>query len=160
MDYSLPGSSAQSSPGKSTGVGNHFLLQGIFPTQGSNQVSCIAGRFFTVWGIRDVNSPCPPPLPQIQFLCNLNLSSNNGHQKVKTKDSILMTRTECCKLLGKLRIIKYFGNKKKHDITSNRNILKLTQHCKSTMPRSKKRERNESDCKSQSRSCHRTKGES
>ena len=24
-------------PGKSTGVGCHFLLQGIFPTQGSNQ---------------------------------------------------------------------------------------------------------------------------
>ena len=25
------------SPGKNTGVGGHFLLQGIFPTQGSNQ---------------------------------------------------------------------------------------------------------------------------
>ena len=24
------------SPGKNTGVGSHFLLQGIFPTQGSN----------------------------------------------------------------------------------------------------------------------------
>ena len=32
------------SPGKNTGVGCHFLLQGIFPTQGSNQVSCI-GRW-------------------------------------------------------------------------------------------------------------------
>ena len=30
--------------GKTTGVGCHFLLQGIFPTQ----VSCIAGRFFTI----------------------------------------------------------------------------------------------------------------
>ena len=32
------------SPGKNTGVGCHFLLQGIFPTQGSNPhllVSCI-----------------------------------------------------------------------------------------------------------------------
>ena len=27
----------------------HSLLQGIFLTQGSNLVSCIAGRFFTVW---------------------------------------------------------------------------------------------------------------
>ena len=35
------------SPGKSTGVGCHFLLQGIFLTQGSNhKFSCIAGRFF------------------------------------------------------------------------------------------------------------------
>ena len=34
-------------PRKNTGVGCHFLLQGIFPTQGSNLVSCIAGEFFT-----------------------------------------------------------------------------------------------------------------
>ena len=36
--------------GKNTKVGSHFLLWGIFPTQGSNPslcVSCIAGRLFT-----------------------------------------------------------------------------------------------------------------
>ena len=32
---------------KNTGVGSLSLLQGIFPTQGSTGVSCIAGRFFT-----------------------------------------------------------------------------------------------------------------
>ena len=37
MDCSLPGSSIdRDSPGKNTGVGCHALLQGIFPTQGSN----------------------------------------------------------------------------------------------------------------------------
>ena len=37
MDYSPPGSSVhEDSPDKSTGVGRHALLQGIFPTQGSN----------------------------------------------------------------------------------------------------------------------------
>ena len=37
MDCSPPGSSVHGvSPGKSTGVGGHALLQGIFPTQGSN----------------------------------------------------------------------------------------------------------------------------
>ena len=37
MDYSLPGSSVHGVfPGKKTGVGSHSLLQGIFPTQGSN----------------------------------------------------------------------------------------------------------------------------
>ena len=81
------------SPGQNTGVGSLFLLQGIFPTQGSNPrlphyrrilyqlshkgsprilewvarpfssdsspprnqtgVSCIAGRFFTHWAIRE-----------------------------------------------------------------------------------------------------------
>ena len=38
MDCSLPGSSRPwNFPGKSTGVGCHFLFQGIFPTQGLNQ---------------------------------------------------------------------------------------------------------------------------
>ena len=37
MDWSPPGSSVQGdSPGKNTGVGCHALLQGFFPTQGSN----------------------------------------------------------------------------------------------------------------------------
>ena len=37
VDCSLPGSSVHGdSPGKNTGVGCHALLQGIFPTQGSN----------------------------------------------------------------------------------------------------------------------------
>ena len=37
MDCSLPGSSVCGDfPGKNTGVGCHFLLQGIFPTQESN----------------------------------------------------------------------------------------------------------------------------
>ena len=37
VDCSLPGSSVhEDSPGKNIGVGCHFLLQGIFPTQGSN----------------------------------------------------------------------------------------------------------------------------
>ena len=37
MDCSPPGSSVhRDSPGKNTGVGCHFLLQGIFPNQGSN----------------------------------------------------------------------------------------------------------------------------
>ena len=37
MDYSPPGSSVHGDfLGKNIGVGCHFLLQGIFPTQGSN----------------------------------------------------------------------------------------------------------------------------
>ena len=36
MDCSPPGSCPWDFPGKSTGVGCHFLLQGIFVTQGSN----------------------------------------------------------------------------------------------------------------------------
>ena len=43
MDCSPPGSSVHGdSPGKNTGVGCHFLLQGIFPNQGWN--SCLLHR--------------------------------------------------------------------------------------------------------------------
>ena len=45
--------------GKKTGVGCHFLLQGIFPTQGSNCDACLAGGFFT---------PEPPGEPMKDIL--------------------------------------------------------------------------------------------
>ena len=49
MEHSPLGSSVHGdSPGKNTGVGCHALLQGILPTRDRTQVSCIAGRFFTV----------------------------------------------------------------------------------------------------------------
>ena len=57
-----PGSSAlqadslpvsyQGSP-KNSEVGCHVLLEGIFRTQGLNQVLCIADGFFTVWATRE-----------------------------------------------------------------------------------------------------------
>ena len=33
-------------PGKNIGLDCHFLLQGIFPTQGPTQIFCLAGGFF------------------------------------------------------------------------------------------------------------------
>ena len=45
--------SPRNSPGQNTGVGSLSLLQGIFPNQGLNQVSCIAGGFFTSWATRE-----------------------------------------------------------------------------------------------------------
>ena len=36
MDYSLQAPLSMDSPGRNTGVGNHFLLQRIFPIQGQN----------------------------------------------------------------------------------------------------------------------------
>ena len=49
-------------PGKNTRVGYHFLLQGIFMTQGSNPhllpVSLsLAGRFFTTWDTWEAQTP-------------------------------------------------------------------------------------------------------
>ena len=49
--------------GQNTGVGSHSLFQGIFPTQVLNprlsdwtQVSSIAGRFFTIWAMREAQN--------------------------------------------------------------------------------------------------------
>ena len=48
VDCGLPGSSVHGiSSGKNSGVGCHFLLQGILPTQGWTWVSHIASRFYT-----------------------------------------------------------------------------------------------------------------
>ena len=45
-------------PGKSTEVGCHCLLQGIFPTRDRTRISCIAGRCFTVWATRKAQYVC------------------------------------------------------------------------------------------------------
>ena len=44
------------SPGKNTGVGCHFLLQGIFPTQGSNQGLLHCRQ--TLYPLSHQGSPC------------------------------------------------------------------------------------------------------
>ena len=41
------------SPGQNTGVGSLSLLQGIFPTQGLNPGTHIAGGFFTSWATKE-----------------------------------------------------------------------------------------------------------
>ena len=41
--------------GQDTEVGSLSLLQGTFPSQGWNQVSHIAGRFFTSWATREAH---------------------------------------------------------------------------------------------------------
>ena len=77
VDCSLPGSSVHGhSPGKNSGVDCHALLQGIFPTQdllGSNQVSCIAGRFFTVWVTREAPYTRMPLLLLLSHLSRVRL---------------------------------------------------------------------------------------
>ena len=46
----------QSSLGKNTGMGSHSLLQEIFPARGLNLCFGIAGRFFTIWATREVQT--------------------------------------------------------------------------------------------------------
>ena len=51
--------SMENSPDKNSGVGEHSLLQGIILTQGLNPglISCIAGRFVTLWVTKEALSP-------------------------------------------------------------------------------------------------------
>ena len=53
-DCSLPGSFVHGdSPGKNTGVGCHFLLQGVFPTQGSNPGLPHCRQILYLWATRE-----------------------------------------------------------------------------------------------------------
>ena len=56
MDCSLP----RNFPGKSTGVGCHFLLQEIFPTQGSNQGLPHCRQILSIWATRETLKLCSP----------------------------------------------------------------------------------------------------
>ena len=65
------------SPGKNTGVDYHPLLQSNFPTQGQTLVSCIAGKFFTIWATgKSVDLSTSLELTQMHsflWLCNIPL---------------------------------------------------------------------------------------
>ena len=66
------------SPGKNTGEGSYSLLQGIFLTQGSNPVFCIAGRFLTFWA----TSPCKACL-SIVYLAQMDVNKSLEEDKGK-----------------------------------------------------------------------------
>ena len=53
LEDSLPGKPQRKS--KNTGLGSVSILQQIFPTKELNQVSCIAGGFFTNWAIKEAH---------------------------------------------------------------------------------------------------------
>ena len=76
MDWSPPGSSVHSySPGKNTGVGCHALLQGIFPTQGSNP------HLFCLLHWQAGSSPLAPPGKPIKPLASWSLGTGQPIDK-------------------------------------------------------------------------------
>ena len=64
-------------PGGSTGVGCHFLLQGIFPTQGWNLGLLYCSSRFTVWATREVH-----------------IRSKLGHNKIYRQISLCMMKKQ------------------------------------------------------------------
>ena len=84
-------------PKQEYGVGCHVLLQGIFPTQGSNQHlliscdSCIAGRFFTTE---------PPRKPSVVKL--IKLLDSIFHEAGSPLTHFVLKATELTGLQGVL----------------------------------------------------------
>ena len=76
-----------SSPGQNTGVGSLSLLQGIFPTQASNRVSCIEGRFFTNWVMREAINPLTSGKCQRSVQYKSTNPHVNSHNTLQTSSS-------------------------------------------------------------------------
>ena len=85
MDSSPPGSSAHGIiPGKNTGVGCHFLLWGIFLTQGLNQ--CLLQWQADSLPPSHKGSPCILNIPLAPFFTHLKVfppSSSSLHPNTK-----------------------------------------------------------------------------
>ena len=72
---------------QNTGVGCCSFLQGIFPTQGSSQVSHITGRFFTIWTTREACSKFSKPVFNSMWTVNFQIQA--GFRKGRgTRDQI------------------------------------------------------------------------
>ena len=78
----------RNSPGKNTGVGCHALLQGIFPTRGSNRISspALAGGFFTTRATWEA-----PVHPKMFIYPNKKLSTICQHPTLLFRNSSLVT---------------------------------------------------------------------
>ena len=90
-DCSLPASSVHGTfPGKNTGAGCHFQVQGIFPTQGLNP------RLLHLLHWQTASSPLAPPRKTILPVVLLKLFSNDWMilAKEKTKNSICPSRSQ------------------------------------------------------------------
>ena len=76
-------------PGKNTGVGCHFLLQGTFPTQGLNPCLLqMAGRFFTAE---------PPGKPTMEYYSTLKRSEAHALRWINLKIIMLSKKQNRCK---------------------------------------------------------------
>ena len=99
VDCSSPGSLCSwDSPGKNTGVGCHFLLQGIFLTQGLNlglphcrQTFYLLITNSNMWGdflMPSSSSPTPYQWGVLQFNSILTLSTQRQQHIPQTKGSV------------------------------------------------------------------------
>ena len=99
------------SPGKNTGVDSLSLLQGIFPTQESNPVSCTAGRFLTSWATREA----------LCFAKNfLNRMRRQPKHWEKIPPNHIMNKGVVSRLY---KVLSKFNNKRPKNLIKNRQKL-------------------------------------
>ena len=137
MDCSLPHCCTWDSPGKnigveSTGVDKNTAIpfsKGFSQPRGWTQISCIAGRFFTVWAIREVVSqsvshsvvsnslrpqksqhtrpPCPSPTPWVYS--NSCPSSKWCHSAISSSVVPFTSRPQCLPASGSFPMSQLFA---------------------------------------------------
>ena len=114
-DCNPPGSFGGDSPGKNPGVGCHAFFRGSSQPRDKTQVSCIAGRFFTIWVTREAQEywsgwPIPSPGelsgPEIE-LGSPALQVDSLPGELPGKPCYTMTRTS---VLPALNCPWYHGN--------------------------------------------------
>ena len=114
MNCSPPGFSAHgNSPGKNTWVGCHALLSGSSQPRDLSQVSCTAGGFFTVWVTREL---------YIKDITDKNLLYSRGNSTQFSEIAFIFFKEKNPLKIVDIWLLIYFAV-----------LLKLTQHCKSTI---------------------------
>ena len=121
-------------PGKSTGVDCHFLLQGIFPTQGMNWVSHIVGRRFL---------PSEPPgkpfnwdgVPQLLSLAAMTQACmlQSLCSAVGEATAMISPHTAAESSLSSLQLEKAFTRQRRHSATKNWKRKKKCQKKKTSV---------------------------
>ena len=123
--YSPPGSSPWDFPGKNTGVGYHFLLQGIFPTQRSKL--CLLH-----WQVGSFTAEPPAKLHlwslkscKLNGICIVMTQENSHWSTTPTPESKWQERKQKkLNITLKKLVLKSWHSQVGYQYTSNRPIIK------------------------------------
>ena len=115
------------SQAKNTGVGCHFLLQGIFTTPDGTWISCITGRLFTIWPTRHlVTLYMQGRWVKQLWPKNTKLIGSSGRTKIKSftsQCSIFLHVCDPANFSEKHVIMNFLKNKKPAQVLITASVL-------------------------------------